>query len=166
MLSQHALEPRTIERRQRIKGIAGRKCPEVGDLLVFAAGHERAMPKEDHDEPLERLEPVRTEAFISIITAEESMRGWLARIKPGGDRGITAYGRFQRGLELLGEWTLLGWDADAADVFDDLTTRRIRIGTLDLRIASITLAYDATLLTRNVSDFRQVPGLRIENWLD
>ena len=49
---------------------------------------------------------------------------------------------------------------------ENLTSRRIRIGTLDLRIASITLAYDATLLTRNIADFRQVPGLKIENWLD
>ncbi len=35
-----------------------------------------------------------------------------------------------------------------------------------LRIASITLAHDATLLTRNSVDFAQVPGLRFENWLD
>jgi len=42
----------------------------------------------------------------------------------------------------------------------------LRIGTLDLKIACIALAYDATLLTRNATDFAQVPGLRIENWLD
>jgi len=37
---------------------------------------------------------------------------------------------------------------------------------MDLRIAGITLAHDATLLTRNSVDFEQVPGLRVENWLD
>jgi len=37
---------------------------------------------------------------------------------------------------------------------------------MDLRIANITLAHDATLLTRNSMDFTQVPGLRFENWLD
>jgi tRNA(fMet)-specific endonuclease VapC len=37
---------------------------------------------------------------------------------------------------------------------------------MDLKIASIALAHDATLLTRNTRDFAQVPGLRIENWLD
>lgn len=94
------------------------------------------------------------------------MRGWLAQIRPGADRGITAYGRFQRGMELLAEWDVLAWDMDAADIFGDLIARRIRIGTLDLRIAGIALAYDATLLTRNVADFRQVPGLKSENWLD
>jgi tRNA(fMet)-specific endonuclease VapC len=114
----------------------------------------------------ERLEPFRAATFVSIITAEESMRGWLSRITPGKDRGVTAYGRFQRGLELIGEWSVLGWDDDAADVFDDLAAQRLRVGTLDLRIASIALAYDATLLTRNLPDFRKVPGLKIENWLD
>ena len=42
----------------------------------------------------------------------------------------------------------------------------IRIGTMDLRIASIALAHVATLLTRNTVDFAQVPGLCFENWLD
>ena len=54
----------------------------------------------------------------------------------------------------------------AAHLFRDLRALRTRIGPMDLRIACIALAHDATLLTRNVADFRQVPGLRFENWLD
>ncbi|MEO5802504.1 MAG: type II toxin-antitoxin system VapC family toxin, partial [Verrucomicrobiota bacterium] len=42
----------------------------------------------------------------------------------------------------------------------------VRIGSMDLKIACIALAHDATLLTRNVNDFSQVPGLRVENWLE
>jgi tRNA(fMet)-specific endonuclease VapC len=37
---------------------------------------------------------------------------------------------------------------------------------MDLKIASIAISHDATLLTRNTVDFAQVPGLRFENWLD
>jgi len=37
---------------------------------------------------------------------------------------------------------------------------------MDLKIAAICLAHDATLLTRNVADFQNIPGLRVENWLD
>ena len=36
---------------------------------------------------------------------------------------------------------------------------------MDLKIASIALANDATLLTRNTNDFRRVYGLRVEDWL-
>jgi tRNA(fMet)-specific endonuclease VapC len=43
---------------------------------------------------------------------------------------------------------------------------RQQVGTQDLKIACICLAHDATLLTRNLADFKPVPGLRVENWLD
>jgi len=48
--------------------------------------------------------------------------------------------------------------------FRKLQASRVRIGTMDLRIAAIAIANDATLLTRNLSDFGKVPGLRAEDW--
>jgi predicted nucleic acid-binding protein len=33
-------------------------------------------------------------------------------------------------------------------------------------IACTALANDALLVTRNVKDYKDVPGLRIENWAD
>ena len=33
-------------------------------------------------------------------------------------------------------------------------------------IAAITLAHRATLVSRNVKDFRRVPGMQVENWAD
>lgn len=39
------------------------------------------------------------------------------------------------------------------------------MGTMDLKIASISLAHGATLLTRNLRDFEAMPGLRLEDWL-
>jgi tRNA(fMet)-specific endonuclease VapC len=35
---------------------------------------------------------------------------------------------------------------------------------MDLKIATIVLTRDATLLSRNLSDFGKVPGLRIADW--
>lgn len=35
----------------------------------------------------------------------------------------------------------------------------------DLRIASIALDRDVTLVTANLRRFDRVPGLRVENWL-
>ena len=57
---------------------------------------------------------------------------------------------------------MLPFDAVAATVFDDFRKRRIRIGVMDLRIAAIAFSRDMTVLTRNVSDFRHVPGLKVE----
>jgi tRNA(fMet)-specific endonuclease VapC len=41
-----------------------------------------------------------------------------------------------------------------------------KIGRADLLIACIALANGATFATRNVRDFKLVPGLRVENWVD
>lgn len=51
-----------------------------------------------------------------------------------------------------------------ATVFDSLKARRIRVSTMDLRLAASALSSGLILLTRNVRDFSQVPGLVIENW--
>jgi predicted nucleic acid-binding protein len=56
------------------------------------------------------------------------------------------------------------FDERAATEFQRLRRSRLRIGTMDLKIAAIVLAHDATLLSRNLSDFRKVPGLKVEDW--
>ncbi len=35
---------------------------------------------------------------------------------------------------------------------------------MDLRIASIALTTDSTLVSRNLRDFKKVPGLVVEDW--
>jgi len=35
---------------------------------------------------------------------------------------------------------------------------------MDLKLASIVLLRNATLLSRNLGDFRKVPGLKVEDW--
>lgn len=41
---------------------------------------------------------------------------------------------------------------------------KVKIGVSDLRIAAMVLEQNAILVTRNVRDFRKVPGLRMEDW--
>ena len=48
--------------------------------------------------------------------------------------------------------------------YQRLRRLRVRIGTMDLKIAAIVLTHDATLLTKNLSDFRKVPGLKVADW--
>jgi len=60
----------------------------------------------------------------------------------------------------------MDFNEPAAVAFQDLRAARLRIGAMDLKIAAITLSLNATLLSRNLKDFRQVPGLRVEDWTD
>ena len=116
----------------------------------------------------ERAAEYRGDLFITVITVEEVMRGWLALLGSKKKRGdeIAVYSRMKRSAEMFGQWDILEWDADALACFENLRKRRLKISTADMKIASIALAHDSTLLTRNRDDFGKVPGLRIENWLD
>ena len=46
-----------------------------------------------------------------------------------------------------------------------LGRRGLVVPAVDLMIASVALVHDLTLVTHNVTDFRFVPNLRIEDWL-
>lgn len=66
--------------------------------------------------------------------------------------------------------TVLPFDEAAARVYASLRTelaaRGHPLAEPDLRIASIALSLDLTLVTGNVRHFERVPGLRVENWLE
>ena len=114
-----------------------------------------------------KLEDAGDEVATTIISAEEQFRGWLAQIHRQRDphEQIATYQRLQRRMAFFAAWHVLPWDTDAADILQGLRRQRVRIGTMDLKIASIVLAHDATLLSRNLRDFQQVPNLRVEDWL-
>ena len=115
----------------------------------------------------QKLEARGDEVATTIITAEEQLRGWLAQIRRNRQphKWISAYQRLQGRIEFFAAGLVLPWDAAAADVFLGLRSQGIRIGTMDLKIASIVLASDAILLSRNLRDFQKIPQLRVEDWL-
>jgi tRNA(fMet)-specific endonuclease VapC len=59
---------------------------------------------------------------------------------------------------------VLDFDETAATHFQRLSRSRLRVGKKDLQIAAVVLAYDATLLTKNLRDFRLIEGLKVEDW--
>ncbi|MGV2390470.1 MAG UNVERIFIED_CONTAM: type II toxin-antitoxin system VapC family toxin [Microcystis novacekii LVE1205-3] len=73
---------------------------------------------------------------------------------------------FARGL--LNQLPVILIDPDAANQFDRLQgiSKFRKIGRADLLIASIVLAHQATLVTRNLRHFRQITHLFSENWVD
>jgi tRNA(fMet)-specific endonuclease VapC len=105
--------------------------------------------------------------FGTIVCLEEQLRGWLAAIrrKHDVDQQVPVYDQLGRLWDYFRDWQILRFDAQAAELFKRLRRQNIRIGSQDLKIAAIALAHDALLLSANLRDFRQVPGLRVENWL-
>lgn len=65
--------------------------------------------------------------------------------------------------------TVLPFDEHAAEVYGrlraELEAKGRRLDEPDLRIASIALSRDLTLVTGNVRHFGRVPELAVENWL-
>ncbi len=94
--------------------------------------------------------------------------------------GELVYGALRRGLlpedfisrieaKVLANLAVLRFDATAARHYGEvraaLERRGTPLGEADLRIASIALAQDLTLVTGNIRHFERVPGLSIENCL-
>jgi tRNA(fMet)-specific endonuclease VapC len=129
-----------------IVSIIQRRDSALAESLLARIDRERA------------LEPV----FTSIITYEEQMRGWFKLLAAARtmQAQIEAYRRLSRHVEDYRRLKIADFDELAAVEFQRLKGLRIRIGTMDLKIASIALSRQATLWTRNLQDFQQVPGLR------
>jgi tRNA(fMet)-specific endonuclease VapC len=68
-------------------------------------------------------------------------------------------------FDFFASWQILRFDESAAAEFRRQRTQRVRIATSDLKIAALALVNDATLLSRNLADFRRIRGLRVEDWL-
>ena len=116
----------------------------------------------------QRIVVERSVVVISVPTLEEALKGRLAQASVATNgKLIQCYARLQEEVKALNNWLVLPWSEVSATHFQKLKpSLRTKVGTQDLRIASIALAFDAIVLTRNLVDFEKVPGLRVENWLD
>jgi tRNA(fMet)-specific endonuclease VapC len=114
-----------------------------------------------------RLETSGETVATTIVSCEELMRGWLAAIhrqREPRDQ-LRAYQRLHQLFIAVARWHVLDWDEAAIDRYEQLRRQKVRIGTMDLKIASIALVHDATILTGNLRDFQRVPNLHVEDWL-
>jgi tRNA(fMet)-specific endonuclease VapC len=121
-----------------------------------------------HRALLERLEAAGLEGLsVPVVAAEEQCRGWLAEIarQREADKQVRAYEQLAKLFDFLGNWEIARFDAAAANQFKALRKQLRRMGAQDLKIAAIAIANDALLLSANLRDFNEVPGLRVENWL-
>jgi tRNA(fMet)-specific endonuclease VapC len=139
-------------------------------MVILDTDHISLLDRKDRVEAyrlMERLHELNPdEIATTIVTYEEQMRGWLAYIAKARsiEQQVMAYQFLKDFVENYCEIKILEFDKDVALLFQRLQRSRIRIGTMDLKIAAIALANDALLLSRNLKDFLQVPNLRAEDW--
>ncbi len=106
------------------------------------------------------------EIFTTIITFEEQMRGWMAFLAKSKtvEQQVYAYEKLHRFLISYRNTAILDFDENAAEIYKNLKSQKIRIGTMDLKIASIAISHNAILVSRNLRDFEQIPDLTVEDW--
>jgi len=107
-----------------------------------------------------------TELATTVITVEEQLRGWYTRVRRARKRDelAKAYQALADTAKALSGLAILSFTEPAIIRYEGLKSLKISISKADLRIAAITLENGSTLVTRNLRDFQQIPGLPLENW--
>lgn len=103
---------------------------------------------------------------LSIVSFHEQVLGahnFINRAQTNADM-IRGYALLLETLQGFATAPILSFDAGAIAVFDELRGQRVRVSTMDLRIAAIAISRNLVLLTRNISDFSKVPGLVTDDW--
>jgi tRNA(fMet)-specific endonuclease VapC len=102
----------------------------------------------------------------SIVSYEEQVWGRLNRIRQAKDdiALLRAYKNLEQTLNFFQNIQLVNLDAVSLQIFRQLRSEGVRIGTQDLRIASIALRHQMIVVTRNHKDFSKVPQLHLEDW--
>ncbi|MDM3861951.1 MAG: type II toxin-antitoxin system VapC family toxin [Aphanizomenon gracile PMC644.10] len=106
------------------------------------------------------------EVAVTVITYEEQIRGRLNFLSQA--RTLEAQILGYQGLQQLAldyqSIRIIPFTRAAALEHQRLRKVYPRLGNMDLKIAAITLINNATLLTRNRSDFGKILELQIEDW--
>ncbi len=118
-----------------------------------------------------RLKSLRdTEVGITIITKAEVLRGRIDYLikADDGEKLLKAQELFLRTEARLNELLIIPINRASSLEFSRLqdVSKFRKIGRADLLIASIVLTHQAVLVTRNLRHFQQIPGIKLENWVD
>ena len=104
--------------------------------------------------------------FVTIVSFHEQVNGWTKYVARAKDARslVRGYAKLEGILDSFARAQVLPFSDSAADVYEELRSQRARVGTMDLRIASIVIANQMTLLTRNTVDFERIPDLAFADW--
>ena len=106
------------------------------------------------------------ELVITSVTAAELRAG--VAVLPRGRRKDTIARKIERLITEVFAGYVLAFDADSSSHYADMvaaTRRRGRpMSALDVQIAAICRQHDATLATRNITDFEAVTLAIVDPW--
>jgi tRNA(fMet)-specific endonuclease VapC len=77
---------------------------------------------------------------------------------------LFAYAKLEEMWRSFLRMNVLSFTPEAQIRFGAIRSQCPRLQALDLRIASVALTTNSLLLSRNLRDFRRVPGLSVEDW--
>jgi len=112
---------------------------------------------------LEKLEQVPEELqYTSSINIGEIYFGACRSDKK--DRIIKAFEE-----KVFTNITVLSFDEESGKLFgmlkSELEKNGIGCSESDLRVATVAIQHNLTLITGNIKHFKNIPGLNIENWI-
>lgn len=114
-----------------------------------------------NEHTLDCLARCEDEIFVSTITAAELYFG--AYHSQRIEKNVRAVDDF------LDQFPRLTISTEATRIFGEWKQRLVRqstqVDTLDLLIASIALANDCSVVTGNTRHFKNIAGVRVENWI-
>lgn len=123
-------------------------------LVAFLRDHEDAINK------IKQLYNREVPVFTTPFTIFELFKGAHAMHDPGK--------KIEEVELLLGEIDVLFFDAKtskiAGKIYDSLKKEGKLIDIIDQFIASVAIANNETVITRNTKDFSKVQGLKVEKW--
>jgi tRNA(fMet)-specific endonuclease VapC len=102
----------------------------------------------------------------TVINYHEQISGRFEQVQRAKNSAATieSYRSLKTTIDFFADWPILEYDHRAENLVKSARKSGVRIGIMDLRIASIALSLNATVVTRNRKDFQQVPGLKFEDW--
>ena len=106
------------------------------------------------------------EVAVTAITVDESYAGWHARIRKARKPAeiAEAFAGLAAAAAVFGSFSIIPFPIPAIQRFEALKKLKLNTGPNDLRIAAVALEAGGIVVTRNVRDFRRVPGLVCEDW--
>lgn len=131
---------------------------DTDHISLHQRGHESVLAH------IAALDPARL--AVTVVSLEESMRGWLAVVRRAQDATALArgYRYLHEGQDYYCKRLVLPFAGPSVLQYLRLRQTLKQVGPQDLKIAAIALTHEAVVITRNRRDFGQVPGLTLEDW--